>query len=101
MTATNVTGHSAEVPSAEQTTTRAVPSVPEADRLQAMAHEVPVVDVAAAGCNPALLGLPTFIVGALALGLTLTGYVPAAAGALRSSGRSLASGSATPCWCWG
>lgn len=29
--------------------------------------------------NPALIGLPTFIVGAIALGLVLVGYVPAAA----------------------
>jgi len=28
--------------------------------------------------DPAMLGLPTFIAGAVALGLTLTGYVPAA-----------------------
>jgi len=29
--------------------------------------------------NPALIGLPSFIVGAIALGLVLVGYVPAAA----------------------
>lgn len=39
---------------------------------------------AAPGGDPTMLGLPTFIVGALALGLALTGYLPAtaAAGAL-------------------
>jgi succinate-acetate transporter protein len=34
---------------------------------------------AAAAGDPAMLGLPTFILGSVALGLTLTGYVPAAA----------------------
>ncbi|MGI5129952.1 GPR1/FUN34/YaaH family transporter [Pseudonocardia sp. CA-107938] len=29
--------------------------------------------------NPALIGVPTFLVGSIALGLVLTGYVPAAA----------------------
>jgi succinate-acetate transporter protein len=36
-------------------------------------------DAAAAAANPALLGLPTFIVGAVALGLFLIGYQPAGA----------------------
>lgn len=31
--------------------------------------------------NPALIGVPTFLVGAIALGLVLTGFVPATAGA--------------------
>ncbi|MBO0850061.1 MAG: hypothetical protein J2P20_11400, partial [Pseudonocardia sp.] len=34
---------------------------------------------AAAATNPALLGLPTFIVGSIALGLYLVGYQPAGA----------------------
>ncbi len=29
--------------------------------------------------NPAIIGLPTFLIGSIALGLVLTGYVPAAA----------------------
>ncbi|HEY3690433.1 MAG TPA: GPR1/FUN34/YaaH family transporter [Pseudonocardiaceae bacterium] len=36
-------------------------------------------DAAAAAANPALLGLPTFIVGAVALGLFLVGYQPTGA----------------------
>ena len=85
---------------------------------------------AAPGGDPTMLGLPTFIVGALALGLALTGYLPAtaAAGALpiiilstglgmliaalwavrldqsvlpASSGCSRPSGCPTPCWSWG
>jgi len=31
------------------------------------------------GGDPALIGVPTFIVGSIALGLTLVGYVPAGA----------------------
>jgi succinate-acetate transporter protein len=31
--------------------------------------------------NPALIGVPTFLVGSIALGLVLTGFVPATAGA--------------------
>lgn len=38
-----------------------------------------VARAAAGAGDPAMLGLPTFIVGSIALGLTLTGYVPAAA----------------------
>jgi succinate-acetate transporter protein len=42
-------------------------------------------EAAAAAANPALLGLPTFIVGAVALGLFLVGYQPAGStGALLS-----------------
>jgi uncharacterized protein len=48
-------------------------------------HAVPVPDVeesieaeGPAG-NPALIGVPTFLVGSIALGLVLTGYVPATA----------------------
>jgi succinate-acetate transporter protein len=38
---------------------------------------VPVTPVARPAANPAIVGLPTFIAGAMALGLTLTGYVSA------------------------
>lgn len=44
----------------------------------------PAVPVAAAPVpqgNPALIGVPTFLVGSIALGLVLTGFVPAEAGA--------------------
>jgi len=34
---------------------------------------------AVAANNPGLLGVPTFVVGSIALGLVLTGYVPATA----------------------
>jgi hypothetical protein len=37
--------------------------------------------VAAAAGDPAVLGLPMFVAGSIALGLALVGYVPAAAGA--------------------
>jgi hypothetical protein len=40
----------------------------------------PAAPTAAAG-DPAILGLPIFVAGAVALGLALVGYVPAAAGA--------------------
>jgi hypothetical protein len=36
--------------------------------------------VAMAAGNPALIGVPTFLAGSIALGLVLTGFVPAAAG---------------------
>ncbi len=36
--------------------------------------------VAAPEGNPALIGVPTFLAGSIALGLVLTGYVPATAG---------------------
>ncbi|KAA9166044.1 hypothetical protein FPZ12_003580 [Amycolatopsis acidicola] len=46
----------------------------------AAATEAPAVSAPAAPRgDPALIGVPTFIVGATALGLVLTGYVPAAA----------------------
>ncbi len=38
-----------------------------------------VARAAAGAGDPAMVGLPTFIIGSIALGLTLTGYVPAAA----------------------
>jgi hypothetical protein len=45
-------------------------------------QEAPAVEAAAVGPmagNPSLIGLPTFIVGSVALGLALVGVVPAAA----------------------
>jgi succinate-acetate transporter protein len=41
----------------------------------------PAAPVAAAAGDPAVLGLPMFVAGSIALGLALVGYVPAAAGA--------------------
>lgn len=49
------------------TTETTTPSAPETE------------EAAAAETNPALLGLPTFIVGSIALGLYLVGYQPAGA----------------------
>src|SRR3954462_15194572 len=49
----------------ERSATRTAPPVP-------MAPPAPPAPPAA---NPAIVGLPTFIAGAAALGLTLTGYV--------------------------
>lgn len=40
---------------------------------------VATVDPAPPVADPALIGVPTFLVGSIALGLVLTGYVPAAA----------------------
>jgi hypothetical protein len=48
----------------EKTTTRTAPAVP-------------IMPAAPPAANPAIVGLPTFIAGAMALGLTLTGYVSA------------------------
>jgi uncharacterized protein len=43
-------------------------------------HEhVPEAEEAPAAGNPALIGVPTFLVGSIALGMVLTGFVPAAA----------------------
>lgn len=76
MTTINPAGQS---PQSEQTPGRAVP---DTGRLHAMVHEPSPEEAAAAANNPALLGVPTFLVGSIALGLALTGYVPpAAAGA--------------------
>lgn len=44
-----------------------------------VAHPVEVSPPAAPAADPSLLGLPTFIVGSLALGLALTGFLPATA----------------------
>lgn len=41
----------------------------------------PAAPIGAAAGNPAILGLPTFVVGSVALALALVGYVPPAAGA--------------------
>jgi hypothetical protein len=41
------------------------------------APAAPVTPTALPAANPAIVGLPTFIAGAIALGLTLTGYVSA------------------------
>lgn len=41
-------------------------------------HDTPEPVVAPVG-NPAVIGVPTFLVGSIALGLVLTGYVPATA----------------------
>ena len=77
MTTTNPAG---QPPQAEQTPGRAVP---DTDRLHAMVHdpspEEAAAATAAAANNPGLLGVPTFVVGSIALGLVLTGYVPATA----------------------
>jgi hypothetical protein len=40
---------------------------------EATAQSAAEIEAAAAAANPALLGLPTFIVGAVALGLFLVG----------------------------
>ena len=40
-----------------------------------MSTETPVPDG-----NPGLIGVPTFLVGSVALGLVLVGFVPASAG---------------------
>ena len=45
------------------------------------AEQVEPPPPAAPGGDPSMLALPTFIVGAIALGLALTGYLPATAGA--------------------
>lgn len=49
-----------------------------------IAPDVPVVESreepAAPGGDPSILGLPIFVVGSVALGLSLVGYVPATAG---------------------
>jgi hypothetical protein len=42
--------------------------------------EAPAVAESAPAGDPAILGLPIFVVGSIALGLSLVGYVPAAAG---------------------
>lgn len=51
-----------------------VAPVTEAQQIE---HEGPM-DI---GGDPAMIGVPTFVIGAIALGLTLIGYVPAAASA--------------------
>lgn len=43
------------------------------------AHAAPEPPAAAPAGDPGLIGLPSFIVGSIALGLVLVGYVPAAA----------------------
>jgi len=55
-------------------TTIDLPAPPAADT---QTPEPAAADAGAASANPALLGLPTFIVGAVALGLFLVGYQPA------------------------
>ena len=62
----------------------------------AVATEAPV-RTAPAG-DPALIGVPTFIVGAIALGLVVAGYVPAGAVGRRSrsSGRPPVRASSSP-----
>jgi len=42
--------------------------------------DLPPQEPAAPGGDPAILGLPIFVVGSLALAFSLVGYVPAAAG---------------------
>ncbi len=53
-----------------------------ADQSTGHTHSAPpeVVVAPAVGC-PAVIGVPTFVVGSLALGLVLVGYVPATAAA--------------------
>jgi succinate-acetate transporter protein len=55
------------------TATQHVPPIP--------AVEEPAAPEAAAGGDPAVLGLPIFVAGSVALGLALVGYVPPAAAA--------------------
>lgn len=57
------------------TVTQDVPTTPVA----AVAAPPPAPSAASAG-DPAIIGLPIFVAGSLALGLALVGYVPAAAG---------------------
>ncbi|SNS89701.1 GPR1/FUN34/YaaH family transporter [Rhodococcoides kyotonense] len=45
----------------------------------ATADSVVLADLEPPVADPALIGVPTFLVGSIALGLVLTGYVPAAA----------------------
>src|SRR5438270_11066042 len=47
---------------------------------EAPVTEVPAVAAPVPAGDPAILGLPIFVVGSIALGLSLVGYVPAAAG---------------------
>ncbi len=44
-----------------------------------IAEPVPAAEVTPAG-DPAFSGCPSFVVGSIALGLSLVGYVPASAG---------------------
>ena len=43
-------------------------------------HQEPVEAAAVAAANPGMIGLPAFLVGSIALGLSLVGYAPATAG---------------------
>lgn len=52
-----------------------------ADQSTGHTHSAPPVVVAPAVGSPAVIGVPTFVVGSLALGLVLVGYVPATAAA--------------------
>jgi succinate-acetate transporter protein len=54
-------------------TTRGAASLPDAPVAELVAVAVPEG-------NPALIGVPTFLAGSIALGLVLVGYVPATAG---------------------
>lgn len=72
------------VPTQPATSTAHAPSpdraAPTHEGLHSMVEAEPVAaDSAAAAANPALLGVPTFVVGSFALGLVLVGYVPATA----------------------
>ena len=61
--------------------------------------EAPATEQAAVGPltgDPAIVGVPTFVVGSLMLGLALVNYAPAAAGPCRSSSWRPASGSSSP-----
>jgi uncharacterized protein len=62
------------------TATNVEAAVPPSRAAHAVEPDV-VASVEAAGPegNPALIGVPTFLVGSIALGLVLTGYVPATA----------------------
>jgi uncharacterized protein len=44
--------------------------------------DLPPQEPVAPGGDPAILGLPIFVVGSLALAFSLVGYVPAAAGGI-------------------
>jgi succinate-acetate transporter protein len=56
-----------------QVRTRSTPKLPDPTVAEAAAVAAPVG-------NPALIGVPTFLAGSIALGLVLVGFVPATAG---------------------
>jgi uncharacterized protein len=70
---------------AEHFTSRSVtviidPATATTSRVTANTNIAEPPPVATPAGNPALIGVPTFLAGSIALGLVLTGFVPAAAG---------------------